>query len=51
MILFCSAFNSTFVANVKSFVFKSEFFVRLEILDLLTNSFCFIFGSSVTLVN
>ena len=29
----CSAFNSAFVATVASFVFKSEFFTRLEISD------------------
>ena len=51
MILYCSAFNSTFVANVVSFVFKSEFFMRLGTSDLLANSFCFIFASTMPLVN
>ena len=32
-ILSCFAFNSAFVANVASFLFKSEFYARLEILD------------------
>ena len=35
----CFVFNSAFVANVTSFVFKSEFFTRSEILDLSTNPF------------
>ena len=46
-----SAFNSVFVANVTSFVFKSGFFTRLEILDSLTNHFSFIFGPSISLVH
>ena len=45
------AFNSVFVANVTSFVFKSGFFTRLEILDSLTNHFSFIFGPSISLVH
>ena len=45
------AFNSVFVANVTSFVFKSGFFTRLEILDSLTNRFSFIFGPSISLVH
>ena len=51
MILSCSAFDSTFVANIVSFVFKSEFFMRLEASNLLPNSFYFIFASSMPLVN
>ena len=39
------------LANVARFVFMPEFFTRLDILDLLTNSFCFIFASSMSLVN
>ena len=46
-----SAFNFVFVANVTSFVFKSGFFTRLEILDSLTNHFSFIFGPSISLVH
>ena len=42
IILFSSAFNSAFVTNVASFAFKSETFMRLQMSDLLTNSFCFI---------
>ena len=45
------AFNSVFVANVTSFVFKSGFFTMLEILDSLTNHFSFIFGPSISLVH
>ena len=37
-----SAFNSAFVTNVAIFAFKSEPFTRLQMSDLLTNSFCFI---------
>ena len=33
------AINSAFVANVASFAFKSEFFTRLEISDVLTDLF------------
>ena len=51
MFLSCNAFNSAFVVNLASFVYKSEFFARLEIPDLLANSFCFIFASSMWLVN
>ena len=47
----CSAFNPAFVVNVASFVFESEFFKILEISGLLTNSFCFIFTSSLPVVN
>ena len=43
--------NAAFVANVASFVFKWKFFARLEILDLLTDSFYFIFASDMSLVN
>ena len=46
-----SAFNSVFVANVTSFVFKSGFVPRLEILGSLINPFSFIFGSSISLVD
>ena len=42
-----SAFNSVFVANVTSFVFK----IRLEILGSLINPFSFIFGPSISLVD
>ena len=38
----CSAFNSSFVANVAGFMLNSEFFTRLEILDLLTNRFLYL---------
>ena len=44
-ILSCSAVNSAFVARIPSFVFKSEFPMRLEISDLWTNFF-FILESS-----
>ena len=37
--LFSSAFNSAFVANVTSFVFKLELFTRLEVTYLLTESY------------
>ena len=37
--------------NVASFVFKSEFFTRLEILDLSTNTFSFIFASAMSFIN
>ena len=50
-ILSCSSFNSDFVANVASFVFQSEFSTRLEILDLPTNLFSYIFVTSTSLVN
>ena len=33
MFLSCTALNSAFVINVASFVYKSEFFARLEISD------------------
>ena len=46
-----SAFSSPFVANAARFVFKSEFLTRSKILDLLTNSFGFIFALSISLVN
>ena len=46
-----SAFNSVFVANVTSFVFKSGFVPRLEILGSLINPFSFIFGPSISLVD
>ena len=49
--IFISIFISIFIANVTSFVFKSEFFMRLEILDLSINPFSFIFVSSISLVN
>ena len=49
-VLSCSAFNAAFVANVANFEFKSEFFTRLEISDMLTNAFYFIFASSTSLV-
>ena len=49
-VLSCSTFNMAFVANIASYMFNSEFFTRLEISDLLTNSFCFIFTSSVSFV-
>ena len=49
-ILSCSAFDLAFVANLASYVFNSEFLKRSEISDLLTNSFCFIFTSSVSFV-
>ena len=39
--------DSAFVVRFQSFVFKSDFFTRLEILDLPINPFCFIFASSV----
>ena len=42
--LSCSAFNSAFVA-------KPEFFTRLGISDLSTNSFSVIFASSISFVN
>ena len=45
-----SAFNSVFVA-VTSFVFKSGFVPRLEILGSLINPFSFIFGPSISLVD
>ena len=38
-ILSYSAFNSVFVANFASFVFKPESFTRFEILDSLSNFF------------
>ena len=41
-------FNFAFVANVASFVFKSGFITRLEILDLTTNPFFLIFASSIS---
>ena len=47
----CSAFNFAFVANRASFMFKPELFTRLEISDLLTNSFCYIFASTMSLAN
>ena len=50
-ILSYPAFNSVFVATVASFVFKSEFFTRLDIFDLLTNYFSFIFALSMSFVN
>ena len=40
------AINSAFVANVASFAFKSEFFTRLEISDVLTDLFVVYFPSS-----
>ena len=46
-----SAFNSVFVANVTSFVFKSGFVPRLEILGSLINPFSFTFGPSISLVD
>ena len=46
-----SAFNSVFVANVTSFVFKSGFVPRLEILGSLINPFSLIFGPSISLVD
>ena len=46
-----SAFNSAFVANVENFVFKSEFFIQLEILDSSTNYFSFVFLSCILSVN
>ena len=46
--LFYSAVNSAFVASGAHFVFKSVFFTRLEILDLFSNSFCFIFISNMS---
>ena len=45
----CSAFNSAFVANFESFVFKDEVITRLEIPDLLTNHFTFISAQSFLL--
>ena len=39
------------VANIESSVFKSEFFRRLEILDLSNNPFSFLFVSSILFVN
>ena len=39
IILSCPAFNSAFVDNFASFVFESESFARLEIVDSLTNFF------------
>ena len=42
----CSAFNFVF-ANV----FRSEYFKKLGILNLLTNSFSFIFLSSIELIH
>ena len=50
-VLSFSAFNSAFVTNILNFMFKSEFFTRSEILDLLANSFHFIFASSMSLAN
>ena len=47
----CSVFNSAFVANVVSFVFKSELCTRWEISDLLTDPFSFIFASNISFVN
>ena len=47
----CSVFSSAFAAHVASFVLKSKNFIRLEIWDLLTNFFCFIFASNMLLVN
>ena len=49
--LSCSAFNSAFVANVARFLLKPEFFTRLGISDLSTNSFSVIFASSISFVN
>ena len=43
--------DSAFVARFENVVFKSDFFTRLEILDLPINPFCFIFASSALLVN
>ena len=45
--LFYSAFNSAFVAVV-SFVYKSEFFTKLEILDSSTDPFSFMFVSRIS---
>ena len=50
-ILSCFAFNSAFVADVATLVFKPEFFTRLQISDLLTNYFCFIVASGMSLVD
>ena len=44
-------FNSTFVVKAVSFVFKSEFFTRLEMSNLSTKSFSFIFASNMLTVN
>ena len=49
-ILSWSTFNSAFLADVASCVFKSEFFTRLEISDL-SNSFTFIFRLSISFIN
>ena len=46
----CSAFNSAFVANFESFVFKGEVITRLEIPDLLTNHFTFISASKFSFI-
>ena len=40
-----------FHADVLKFVFQSESSTRLEISDLLTKSFCFIFESSMPSVS
>ena len=46
-----SAFDSAFIVSVISFTYKSEFFMGLEILYLLTNPLSLIFVSSIFLVN
>ena len=43
-ILSCSLFNSVFVANVAIFLSESELSINLEISDLSTNPFSFIFA-------
>ena len=45
-----SGLNSDLVTNAASFVFKREFFTRLEILDLWI-SFYFIVASNMSLLN
>ena len=46
VILSYSAFNSDFVNNIATFLFKSTLFINPVIADLSTTSFCFIFASS-----
>ena len=41
IILFCSAFSSSFVANVDTFLFKSALFMNPAIADFSINPFFF----------
>ena len=51
MILSCSAFNSAFVANVATFLFKSEFFMNPEIPVLSTKCLRFMLLPIISLAN